>query len=128
MSSQGLINFFLFCLGATLGGNIRFLIFTRLNFLFLKEKNNILLVNLISSFLIGIYFAHISSVNYQYGSKFMEFFLIGFIGSLSTFSTYIFNLFDLAINKKYKKLLLDVFLSIFLSFISLFIGYFIIVF
>jgi len=89
-----------------------------------KEKafpfNNILLVNVLASLLLGIFL----------GSKFTNknlilFFSVGFLGCLSTFSSFIYQLFSLIQEKKYLSLFLYYSEVLVLSFLFFCLGYFI---
>ena len=50
-------------------------------------------------------------------------FLIGFLGSLSTFSSFIYDLYIFSINKKMKDSIKLIFLSIFLGLIFTYLGF-----
>ncbi len=81
--------------------------------------NNIAKVNLISSFLAGIYIA----LNIDNHSIFL-FFSIGFLGCFSTLSSFIFYLFSLLKEKKYIKFITHYTEVIFYSILLFCIGHF----
>tara|TARA_Y100001968_G_scaffold321566_1_gene356221 strand:+ start:4100 stop:4468 length:369 start_codon:yes stop_codon:yes gene_type:complete len=80
--------------------------------------DNVSIVNLISSLLMGVYIALDIS-----GNKISLFFLIGFLGCFSTFSSFIFNLFKLLKEKKYILFVQHYIEIIFYSSLMVFIGY-----
>ena len=84
--------------GGTLGVLLRLIIVEKFDYKFGLTINNISTVNLISGFLVGIYIAlNITSNNI------LLFFLIGFLGCFSTFSSFIFHLFILLKEQKYSQ-------------------------
>ena len=90
-----------------------------------KEKffssNNILIVNVLSSLFLGIFLGfNITDTNL------ILFFSVGFLGCLSTFSSFIYQLFNLIREKKYLTLLIYYAEVLILSFLSFCLGYFII--
>ena len=98
---DSLKDFILITFGAILGANIRFIIYQKLEKINLSKNNIILLINTFSSFLLGLclsFSSQIDSFTYSYQSGL--FFSIGFLGSLSTFSTFIYDLFELC--REYK--------------------------
>ena len=100
-------DFILITFGAALGANTRFIIYQKLEKINLSKNNIILLINTFSSFLLGLclsFSSQIDSFTYSYQS--WLFFSIGLLGSLSTFSTFILDLFKLLNNKNYLEALL----------------------
>ena len=88
--------------GATLGANIRFFIYKRLEKINLSKNFIILLINAFSSFLLGLFlsiFSHTNTLDYSH--QLGLFFSIGLLGSLSTFSTFIYDLFELILQLKF---------------------------
>ena len=82
--------------GAVLGSSLRLFIYERLSIFSIKKNYRIFFINNLASFLVGLFYSF--SINfgsfkdtYQLGLIFS----IGFLGSLSTFSTYIYDLFEL---------------------------------
>ena len=89
-------------IGAILGANIRFKIHHKLGNLNLDKGFLILIINTFSSFSLGLFIAiasQLSSLSYYY--QLGLFFSIGLLGSLSTFSTFIADLYDLLIEFKF---------------------------
>jgi len=83
-------------IGALLGANTRFLIYKKLEKIYLSKGIVILIINTLASFCLGLFFAilpQIKSLNFSY--QLVLFFSIGFLGSLSTFSTFVYDLFEL---------------------------------
>jgi len=123
MISKNLTSFILISLGAALGANLRFLMITKISFWKENKPLKVLLVNLVSSFIIGLSIPIVLNKNLSYGQNLIFLFLFGFIGSLSTFSTFINDLYKLTLKKNFKYSLALIFLSIFLGLIFLHLGY-----
>ena len=90
--------------GAVVGANARFLIYKRLDKLFLSKNKIVLLINTSSSFLLGLFLSilsRIGSVIYAY--QLALFFSIGLLGSLSTFSSFTYDLYDLFVQFKFHR-------------------------
>ena len=88
-------------LGAVLGANLRVLIINNSPNLISKYWVTSL-VNIISSFLLGYFLAWYP--RFQYINDYQQYYLcfsVGFVGALSTFSTFIIEAFQLLINQKY---------------------------
>ena len=81
--------------------------------------NNTSLVNLLASFFLGIFIA-LEFTN----ENLLMLFYFGFLGSLSTFSAFIYQLFVLIQRRKYIKSLLNYFEIIIKSFIFFYLGFF----
>ena len=123
MTNENLINFILISLGAILGANLRFLIITKISLFGDNKATRVLLANLIASFLIGLSIPIMLNNNLNYNQNLTFLFLIGFIGSLSTFSTFINDLYELTIKKNFKTSTIFIFLSILLGLIFIYMGY-----
>ena len=87
-----------------------------------KEKffssNNILIVNVLSSLFLGIFLGlNITNTNL------ILFFSVGFLGCLSTFSSFIYQLFNLIQERKYLSMVLYYTKVLVLSFLSFCLGY-----
>ncbi len=80
--------------------------------------DNVLMVNLIASFLTGIYIA-LNINNY----KIVLFLTTGFLGCFSTFSSFILHLFLLIKKRKYIKFFLYYLRTLIFSMSLVFIGY-----
>tara|TARA_B100000902_G_C27023485_1_gene770805 strand:+ start:324 stop:713 length:390 start_codon:yes stop_codon:yes gene_type:complete len=88
--------------GAVLGANTRYLIYKKLKKINISKNFIVLLINILSSFLLGLFLStssQISSVNSS--SELVLFFSIGLLGSFSTFSSFIYDLYDLIIQLKF---------------------------
>ena len=86
----------------------------------LFTSNTILIVNVLASLFLGIFVSlNITSKNL------VLFFYVGFLGCLSTFSSFIYQLFQLIQERKYFKLLLYYTEVFILSFVFFCLGYFI---
>ena len=92
----------LIAFGSLLGANTRFIIYEKLEKVNLSKSYIILSINTFSSFFLGLFLSFLSqksSLSYSY--ELGLFFSIGFLGSLSTFSSFIYDLYDLVIHLKF---------------------------
>ena len=99
---DNLQDFILIAFGAVIGASTRFIIYQRLDNINFSKNYIILVINTFSSFLLGLSISissQISSLSYSY--KLGLFFSIGLLGSLSTFSTFIYDLYQLFIQLKF---------------------------
>ena len=81
--------------GAVLGANTRFLLYKKFERLNISKYFSIILINTFASFLLGLFLSILSiNIHYYLSYKLILFFSIGFLGSLSTFSTFIYDLFE----------------------------------
>ncbi len=97
---------FFISLGAILGANTRFKIHSKLENLNIRKDFLILIINTFASFSLGLFLATIEqlgSISYSY--QLISFFSIGFLGSLSTFSSFVCDLFDLCLQLKFARAL-----------------------
>ena len=110
--------------GAVFGANARFIIYQKL-----KERNInkyliILSINTCSCFLLGFFLSILPKTEFFYFSyQLVLFFLIGFLGSLSTFSTFVYDLFHLIQKFKFIQALKLFALSLSLGIIALLLGF-----
>ena len=89
-------------LGAILGANARFEIYNKLNKLKLRKDLYAFLINTFASFFFGFFLAIFETFgSFIYSCQLVLFFSIGFLGSLSTFSGFVYDLFDLCLHFKY---------------------------
>ena len=89
-------------IGAILGANLRFKIHNKLEKINLSKDFVILIINTFASFSLGLFISiseQFSSFIYSY--QLILFFSIGFLGSLSTFSSFAYDLFDLCLQLKF---------------------------
>ena len=118
LSSIGII-----LIGSTLGLILR--IFIQNNF----KKNigfdiqNTSIINFLSSFVLGILVA----LNFM-NNEILVLFYSGFLGCFSTFSSFIYQLFDLFQKRKFLRLFFHYIEVIFFSFLFFYLGYFLIQF
>jgi len=108
-------------IGSTFGLFVR--IFIKDNFKFQKDFviKNTSLINYLASLILGIFVA-LGSVD----RNLFLFFYVGFLGCLSTFSSFIYQLFLLLRNRKFVKLFLHYFEVIILSFLFFYTGFYLI--
>ena len=123
MISENLTSFILISFGAALGANLRFLMIKKISLFGENKSLRVLLVNLVASFVIGLFMPIVQNNNLSFHQNLIFLFLIGFIGSLSTFSTFINDLYKLTIKKKFKYSITLIFLSISLGLIFIYLGY-----
>ena len=116
-------NFFLVALGGSVGASTRY-------FFYLISKNllstsnlfiNTLIINIIGSFLIGYLIVLLD--NKSLSQDFIKyFFIIGVLGSFTTFSAFSLETIDLIVNKKILIAFFYIFSSLFLCLLFTFIG------
>ena len=117
-------DFLLVSLGAVLGVNTRFIIYQKLKKLHYRKDFIILIINIFSSFCLGILLSLLSKhSSLQFSYQLALFFSIGFLGSLSTFSTFVYDLFDLFLRNKFFQLFKLLFLSLALGLIAFGLGF-----
>jgi len=96
-----LYDILLVSIGAALGVNTRFIIFKKLQRININKNIVILLINTLACLLFGAFFSALEQLNnLKFSYHIGLFVLIGFLGSLSTFSTFISDLFELLIQNK----------------------------
>jgi len=118
-----LSNFLLVAFGGSIGASTRY-------FFYLVSKNlfsqnyifiNTLIINIIGSFLIG--FLIFLLENKSFSQDFLKyFFIIGILGSFTTFSAFSLEAIDLLVNKRFLIAFFYIFLSLFLCLIFTFLG------
>ena len=100
-------------MGAILGVNSRYLIYQKLYRMHLRKEIIILIINILASFFLGLFLSLVQYINYQnITHQLLLFFATGFLGSLSTFSTFIYDLFDLSRQYKFDVALKLIFFSL----------------
>ena len=113
--------------GTILGANLRFIIYNKLEKLKFRKDILILFINTFSSFSLGIFLSlnkHFSYFNYSY--QLVLFFSIGFLGSLSTFSSFIYDLFDLFLQLKFSRALILYIISVSFGIAAFALGFFLV--
>ena len=95
---------FFISLGAILGANTRFKIHSKLEKLNIRKDFLILIINTFASFFFGLFLSIIEQLrSFSYSYQLILFFSIGFLGSLSTFSSFVYDLFDLCLQLKFAR-------------------------
>ena len=122
MNISPLIQFSTISTGSLLGANLRHILITRFCSIKLSKSRRLLLANLIASVILGISLSLNNNIYLKNDRELIILFLIGFAGSLSTFSSFINDLFKLSIKGKYKDISIIIFLSIFLGLLSISFG------
>ena len=121
---DNLQNVVLVGLGAVIGANTRFIIYQKLEKINLNKHSIILLINIFSSFFLGLFIAISSQFGYlSYYYQLVLFFAIGLLGSLSTFSTFIYDLYDLLIQFKFYRAFKLFIISLTLGILSFAVGF-----
>ena len=119
-----MVEIFFVSLGSMLGANTRFEFQNKLEKFHLGNAFVILIINTFASFSLGLFLSILekfSSFNYSY--QLVLFFSIGFLGSLSTFSSFVYELFDLCMQLKFLKALKVSISSVSLGIISFAFGF-----
>ena len=108
-------------LGSTFGLILRLLIQKNLKINLGFDIQNISIVNFIASFFLGILIALNFTNNYI-----LLLFYTGFLGSFSTFSSFVYQLFVLFQKRQYLRLFFHYIEVIIISFICFYLGYYLI--
>ncbi len=106
-------------LGSTFGLILRIFIQNNFKKSIGFDIQNTSIVNFLSSFLLGILVA-LNFIN----NEILVLFYSGFLGCLSTFSSFIYQLFDLFQKRKFQRLFFHYIEVIILSFLFFYLGYF----
>ena len=122
MNISPLIHFSAISTGSLLGANLRYILITRFCSIKLSKSRRLLLVNLIASVILGASLSLNNKSDIKIYRELVVLFLFGFAGSLSTFSSFINDLFKLSIKRKYKDISIIIFLSLFLGLLSISLG------
>tara|TARA_B100000965_G_scaffold176526_1_gene147236 strand:- start:714 stop:1088 length:375 start_codon:yes stop_codon:yes gene_type:complete len=95
---------FIVSLGAILGANARFRIHTKFQNNNLRKEFSILVINTFASFCLGLFLSLMEQISYFiYSYQIVLFFSIGFLGSFSTFSSFVYDLFDFCLQFKFSR-------------------------
>tara|TARA_Y100001968_G_scaffold316590_1_gene344622 strand:+ start:3491 stop:3886 length:396 start_codon:yes stop_codon:yes gene_type:complete len=118
------INFFLVSFGAILGSSLRWRLLKNFELILHDSFLGIFIVNNIAIFFLGLLLGFFDRYKFDVDSNSLFLFLsIGFLGSLSTFSSFIMELLELIRYKDWKKFLLYSSLSVSVGLFIAFIGY-----
>ena len=99
-----MFDIFLISIGAILGSNIRFKIYNELENLKLSKDLYAFLINTSASFILGFFISMIEkSDTFIYSYQIVLCLSIGLLGSLSTFSSFVYDLFDLCLQFKFSR-------------------------
>ena len=95
---------FFISLGAILGANTRFKIHSKLEKLNIRKDFLILIINTFASFSLGLFLSIIEQLrSLSYSYQLILFLSMGFLGSFSTFSSFVYDLFDLCLQLKFAR-------------------------
>ncbi len=113
-------------IGASIGAFLRFQIIENIQNIYKQKykQYSILIVNILATFLLGYLSSDSRFLYLRKDSSLMFLFLsIGFLGSLSTFSSFMKDLLICFLNKNFYEFFRISFLSLFGSFFVCFLGY-----
>ena len=100
-------------IGAIFGANVRFVIYQKFKEININGYYIILFINSFSSFLLGLFVSVLSKIVFlNFTSQLVLLFSIGFLGSLSTFSTFVYDLFNSSLKIKFFRALKSLSLGI----------------
>ena len=122
MNISPLIHLSAISAGSFLGANLRYILITRSCSIKLSKSRRLLLVNLIASVILGASLSLNNNSDLKIYRELVILFLFGFAGSLSTFSSFINDLFKLSIKRKYKDITIIIFSSVFLGLLAISLG------
>jgi len=115
-------NIIMLIIGGALGATARFTISQFIDKHFTTQfPVGIFIVNIIGCFFIGLIMSLLQN-KFQLNEVFRFFLVIGFLGSLTTFSTFAFDNFNLFNMKNFTFLFLNLFVTNFLGIIMVFLG------
>ncbi len=107
--------------GGALGAVLRYLLTNISKTLFESSIYGTFSVNIIGSFLIGYFIT--SDIGNNFSENFIKlFFIIGLLGSFTTFSAFSYEVIDLIKSKNYITSFLYIIISIFICIMSAYIG------
>ena len=111
--------------GALFGANTRFIIYEKLKILNLSNYYSILIINTFASFSLGLFISLLPTFkSHGFSYQLILFFSIGFLGSLSTFSTFVYDLFEAFLQNKFLRASKLFFISSTLGIFAIAFGFF----
>ena len=117
-----MINLFFVAVGGALGATLRYLTSITFNYYFYYSFIGTLFINVLGSFLIGLLIYFIKSK--EISEEFIKFFfIIGFLGSYTTFSAFSIETIELFMNNKLLLSILYMMLSLILCILAAYIGF-----
>ena len=122
MNIYPLIHFSVISTGSLLGANLRYILINRFCSIKLNKSRRLLISNLIASVILGVSLSLNNNSDLKIYRELVILFLSGFAGSLSTFSSFINDLFKLSIKRKYKDISIIIFSSLFLGLLAISLG------
>ena len=114
-------NLFLVATGGALGASLRYLTSIFFKYFFYYSFVGTLVVNVLGSFLIGLLVYLVQNKNLSQ-DLIRYFFIVGVLGSYTTFSAFSFETIDLLSNNKLLLSFMNIFLSLILCLIAAYIG------
>ena len=89
-------------IGAIFGSNVRFIIYKKCEKFGFKKYHSLLINNTLASFILGLFITALKSISsYNISYQLVLFVSIGFLGGLSTFSTFSYDLFECFLRYKF---------------------------
>ena len=114
-------NLFLVAAGGALGASLRYLTSIFFKYFFYYSFVGTLVVNVLGSFLIGLFIYFVQNKNLSQ-DLIKYFFIVGLLGSYTTFSAFSFETIDLLINNKFLLSFIYITLSLVLCLIAAYVG------
>ena len=112
-------------IGSILGANIRFKVHNKLERINLNKDFLFLIINTFASFGLGLFLSLVEQFRaFAYYYQLVLFFSIGFFGSLSTFSSFVYDLFDLCLQLEFFRALKLFIISASIGIIAFAFGFF----
>ena len=125
MTNNLFLNFIIIFLGTFTGSSIRFLILAKFTYIKISYRKRLIFINSCAAFVLGLFLNLFQNINVEDHNQKGLIFLITFLGGLSTFSTFIYELFKLSSKSKFKKCIELILSSITLALICISLGFFI---
>ena len=117
-----MINFLWVAAGGAIGATMRYLATNSLKYIFPNFLLGTLFVNILGSFIIGFIMSYVEYKNIS-SNIIKYFFIIGILGSFTTFSAFSFEVIDLINNRRFILSFLYIFISLIVCLFFCFLGY-----